>query len=106
MPYLTTRGGRIIGHEALIMQGLGLEELELNMMSQANLQDLAGNAMTSTVVGAAITAALSVFYNKFEVDHKELLWSSLAKILSPRMSNFLIVMTIHSRQPEPLKKLA
>jgi hypothetical protein len=70
MPYLTTRGGRIIGHEALIMQGLGLEELELNMMSQANLQDLAGNAMTSTVVGAAITAALSVFYNKFEVDHK------------------------------------
>lgn len=71
MPYLTTRGGRIIGHEALILQGLGLDELELNMLSQSNLQDMAGNAMTSTVVGAAIAAALSIFYPKLRMEGKD-----------------------------------
>lgn len=71
IPYLTTRGGRIIGHEALTLQGLGLDQLELNMLSQANLQDLAGNAMTSPVIGVAIAAALSIFYPKFRIEGKD-----------------------------------
>ncbi|KAI9846132.1 MAG: hypothetical protein M1838_001391 [Thelocarpon superellum] len=59
-PFVTNRGGPMIGLEALAMQGLPIEKLLLTRESQKNLQDLAGNAMTSTVVGAAILAALIV----------------------------------------------
>lgn len=58
LPYLTSRGGPLIGLEALAMQGLPINELLLTRESSQDLQNLAGNAMTSTVVGSAILAAL------------------------------------------------
>ncbi|KAL4878957.1 hypothetical protein BJY04DRAFT_229492 [Aspergillus karnatakaensis] len=48
IPYMTTRGGPLCGLELLLTQE-----------SQRELQDLAGNAMSSTVVGAAILSASS-----------------------------------------------
>ncbi|KAI9812586.1 MAG: hypothetical protein M1827_004575 [Pycnora praestabilis] len=60
IPYISNRGGPLIGLEALSMQGLPIEKLLLTRESQKQLQDLAGNAMTSTVVGAAMLAALIV----------------------------------------------
>ena len=42
------------------MQGLPIDELLLTRESEDNLRDLAGNAMSSTVVGSAIMAALVV----------------------------------------------
>lgn len=59
---MTIRGGPLLGFEALAMQGLPLDELILTRESQKQLQDLAGNAMTSTVVGPAILCALMVGY--------------------------------------------
>ncbi|OOF92487.1 hypothetical protein ASPCADRAFT_517877 [Aspergillus carbonarius ITEM 5010] len=66
MPYLTTRGGPLCGLESLALQGLPLDRLLLTRESQRELQDLAGNAMTSTVVGAAILAALITGYKVLE----------------------------------------
>ena len=63
--FLTTRGGPIIGLEALALQGLPINKLLLTRESQKELQDLAGNAMSSTVVGAAILAAFSTCYKVF-----------------------------------------
>ncbi|KAF5859603.1 hypothetical protein ETB97_002632 [Aspergillus alliaceus] len=60
IPYLTTRGGPLCGLESLALQGLPLDRLILARESQAELQQLAGNAMSSTVVGAAILSALIV----------------------------------------------
>src|ERR1700733_518360 len=60
IPYITNRGGPLLGLEALSMQGLPIDELLLTRESEDNLRDLAGNAMTSTVVGASIIAALCV----------------------------------------------
>ncbi|KAI9883354.1 MAG: hypothetical protein M1823_004888 [Watsoniomyces obsoletus] len=65
-PYVTNRGGPMIGLEGLSMQGLPIEKLLLTRESQKQLQDLAGNAMTSTVVGAAMIAALTVGYRCLE----------------------------------------
>ncbi|RAK96334.1 putative SNF2 family helicase [Aspergillus ibericus CBS 121593] len=62
IPFLTTRGGPLCGLESLALQGLPLERLLLTRESQRELQDLAGNAMSSTVVGAAVLAALIVGY--------------------------------------------
>ena len=57
-PFLSTRGGPIVGLESLMLQGIPIDRLILTRETQANLQDLAGNAMSSTVVGAAILSAL------------------------------------------------
>ncbi|KAL5360693.1 hypothetical protein BJX96DRAFT_184740 [Aspergillus floccosus] len=65
IPYITTRGGPLCGLEIL-----------LTRESQRELQDLAGNAMSSTVVGCAVLSALIVGY--------KLLVASQAKALKPR----------------------
>ncbi|KAK4935324.1 hypothetical protein LTR10_023615 [Elasticomyces elasticus] len=54
----TLRGGPITGIEALHLQGMPIGNLNLNKESSRLLQDLAGNAMTVTVVGVAIISAL------------------------------------------------
>jgi hypothetical protein len=56
--FITNRGGPMVGLEALSMQGLPVDRLLLTRETEDNLADLAGNAMTSTVVGACILAAL------------------------------------------------
>lgn len=48
----------MVGLEALSMQGLPIDKLLLTRETEDNLADLAGNAMSSTVVGACILAAL------------------------------------------------
>lgn len=53
----------MIGLEALSMQGLPIDRLLLTRESEDNLADLAGNAMSTTVVGTSILAALVVGLN-------------------------------------------
>lgn len=60
IPYVTNRGGPMIGLEALSLQGLPVDELLLTRETEDQLADLAGNAMSTTVVGAGIMAALIV----------------------------------------------
>lgn len=60
IPYITNRGGPMVGIEALSMQGLPVDELLLTRETEDQLADLAGNAMSTTVVGACIMAALIV----------------------------------------------
>ena len=48
----------MVGLEALSMQGLPVDKLLLTRESEDQLADLAGNAMSTTVVGACILAAL------------------------------------------------
>ncbi|KAF9815099.1 hypothetical protein IEO21_04796 [Rhodonia placenta] len=60
IPYITNRGGPMVGLEALSMQGLPVDELLLTRETEDQLADLAGNAMSTTVVGACMMAALIV----------------------------------------------
>ncbi|EJD08575.1 uncharacterized protein FOMMEDRAFT_102039 [Fomitiporia mediterranea MF3/22] len=60
IPYITNRGGPIVGIEALSMQGLPVNKLLLTRESEDQLADLAGNAMSTTVIGACMLAALVV----------------------------------------------
>ena len=66
MPYLTTRGGPITGPELLALQGIPTDKLSLTYETSKQLQDFAGNAMTSTVVAAAMLAAFGVGYKILE----------------------------------------
>ena len=60
IPWVTSRGGPVTGREALALQGIPVRELLLTSESEDQLADLAGNAMTTTVVGASMLAALQI----------------------------------------------
>lgn len=76
MPYLSSRGGPITGLEALSLQGLPINELLLTRESDEQLQNLAGNAMSSTAVGICILAALVLSRPDLEADRNESLAST------------------------------
>lgn len=64
IPWVTSRGGPVTGREALALQGIPVRELLLTSENEDQLADLAGNAMTTTVVGASMLAALKVVMDK------------------------------------------
>ena len=58
MQFTSIRGAPLSGLEALALQALPIDRMMLTRESQRDCQDLAGNAMTSTVVCAVMLAAL------------------------------------------------
>lgn len=58
IPYLSARGGPATGREALALQGIDYMDLHLTVETEDQLADLAGNAMSTTVVSAAMLTAL------------------------------------------------
>lgn len=67
----TRRGGPIVGLEVLALQGMPIDNLDLTKASLRQLQDLAGNAMTTTVIGASILSTLIACHRKFSPAHSE-----------------------------------
>ena len=53
--YVPRRGGPLVGEELLLLQGISADDLLLTRESDKMLKDLAGNAMTTTVVGGELT---------------------------------------------------
>ncbi|CAI7647065.1 unnamed protein product [Penicillium viridicatum] len=68
IPFVTTRGGPVSGTEALSLQGLPLDRMLLTRETQADLMDMAGNAMTSTVVCAIMLAGLMAVHEILDDD--------------------------------------
>ncbi|KAJ4466088.1 hypothetical protein C8J55DRAFT_565810 [Lentinula edodes] len=66
IPYITNRGGPMIGLEALSMQGLPVDRMLLTRETEDQLADLAGNAMSTTVVGACIIGSMIVGLRLFK----------------------------------------
>lgn len=58
IPVLTLEARPVTGSEALKLQGLPIESFDMSIETQEQLQDLAGNAMSTTVVGATILSSL------------------------------------------------
>ncbi|KAJ1459723.1 hypothetical protein M885DRAFT_613323 [Pelagophyceae sp. CCMP2097] len=56
--YVTNQGRPVIGVETLALQGIPIDDLLLTRESEDNLTSLSGNAMSTTVVGAAMLAAM------------------------------------------------
>lgn len=67
---MTTRGGPVSGTEALSLQGLPLDRMLLTRETQADLMDMAGNAMTSTVVCAIMLAGLIAVHEILDDDEE------------------------------------
>ncbi|KAF2688013.1 hypothetical protein K458DRAFT_294513 [Lentithecium fluviatile CBS 122367] len=56
--FVTNRHTALTGSELLLLQGMPASKLLFAKETQKDLQDLAGNAMTTTVIGASLVAAL------------------------------------------------
>ncbi|KAH7356500.1 hypothetical protein BKA65DRAFT_547896 [Rhexocercosporidium sp. MPI-PUGE-AT-0058] len=63
---ITTRGGCVTGTEAFTAQGYNPKVVDIMNVSDTLLGDMSGNAMTTTVVGAVIFAALISFRDVFD----------------------------------------
>jgi hypothetical protein len=72
IPYVTNRGGPLIGIEALALQGIPADELLLTRETEDQLADLAGNAMSSTVVGTCMVAAIILSTKYLEADDENM----------------------------------
>jgi len=70
MAFSTVQGRRITGAEAARLQGIDLDQVDTTNMPESLLLDMSGNAMTSTVVGTVIFAALLTFQDMFNVEHR------------------------------------
>ncbi|KAK4126664.1 hypothetical protein N657DRAFT_170818 [Parathielavia appendiculata] len=68
MPVVTDLMRPITGTETLALQGLPVDELVISTETQAQLRDLAGNAMTVTVVGAVTLALLLAAFKNNTVE--------------------------------------
>ena len=69
IPFLSSRGGPLVGLEALALQGLPIDRMLLARETPGQLKDLAGNAMSSTVIASAFMAALIVAADVFPEQH-------------------------------------
>ncbi|KAM0333196.1 hypothetical protein ACHAQA_001856 [Verticillium albo-atrum] len=58
--FATDQGRPLLGIEALTLQGLPIDRIHTSVEKQSELHNMAGNAMTTTVVGAALLCALTV----------------------------------------------
>ncbi|KAI5204620.1 hypothetical protein E4T38_04669 [Aureobasidium subglaciale] len=67
--YVTDRGGPLANVETLILQGLPLHMISFTTETEKNIQDLAGNAMSTPVVGSAIASALISAFKILEKGH-------------------------------------
>lgn len=56
--YVTNQGRPVVGVETLALQGIPIDDLLLTRETEENLTSLSGNAMSTTVVGSALLAAL------------------------------------------------
>ena len=86
MPYVTNRGGPLVGEELLLLQGIPAENLILTKESEENLKDLAGNAMSTTVVGACIIGALLLGHDALDATPEKSAGSKIQSLVPRALS--------------------
>ncbi|KAM0287211.1 hypothetical protein ACHAQH_000525 [Verticillium albo-atrum] len=77
--FATDQGRPLLGIEALSLQGLPIDRIHTSVEKQAELHDMAGNAMTTTVVGAGILSIL--------IAERQVTRSSNFQLGLPRLDN-------------------
>jgi hypothetical protein len=66
--FASNRQDALTGSQTLVLQGMPLDKLHFAGESQREYQDLAGNAMTTTVIGASLISAIMHGYKVFRSD--------------------------------------
>ncbi|RYP14332.1 hypothetical protein DL765_006435 [Monosporascus sp. GIB2] len=83
IPFLTDQGRVLSGFEALQLQGLPIQRINFSTEDQEQLRDLAGNAITTTVVGTALVALFTSAHSVGEKNDAHLFPSASRPISKP-----------------------
>jgi hypothetical protein len=83
--FATNRQEALTGKQLLLLQGMPMNKLHFGTETQRECQDLAGNAMTTTVIGASILSALICGSRAFRSDSSTRSLSSASQL--PRASS-------------------
>lgn len=94
----------MVGLEALSLQGLPIDELLLTRETEDNLADLAGNAMSSTVVGTCMMAALILGKDMLDVDSARIEDEGVMEVDQPAASKVEDVGSHIQREGQLMKK--
>lgn len=107
--YVSDRGGPLTATECLSLQGLPLNKINITKETSGQLQDLAGNAMSSTVIGSAIISALIAALPAIQSGHaKKTDKKALHKEAHAAMrgeNNLVELNTLHQSQQLDLNEL-
>ena len=94
----------MVGLEALSLQGLPIDELLLTRETEDNIADLAGNAMSSTVVGTCMMAALILGKHMLDVDGTKAENEDAMEVDQPATSKAEAVDSHIQREDQLMKK--
>ncbi|RYP62682.1 hypothetical protein DL771_009623 [Monosporascus sp. 5C6A] len=83
IPFLTDQGRVLSGFETLQLQGLPIQRINFSTEDQDQLRDLAGNAITTTVVGTSLVALFTSAYIVGEKNGARLFPSASRAISKP-----------------------
>lgn len=100
--FLTKRGGRLRGIEALVAQGYDPYQVDIEMLSETLLHSMSGNAMTSTVVGTFTFAALMHFVDVFDFEGRPRQLDVAEVALEHDGGQLLVSSEAHPAQYEPI----
>ncbi|RYP38730.1 hypothetical protein DL767_002470 [Monosporascus sp. MG133] len=92
IPFLTDQGRVLSGFETLQLQGLPIQRINFSTEDQDQLRDLAGNAMTTTVVGAALVALFTSAHSVGEKNNARLFSSAsraISKPIAPKEASYV-----------------
>ncbi|RYP67767.1 hypothetical protein DL770_008548 [Monosporascus sp. CRB-9-2] len=92
IPFLTDQGRVLSGFETLQLQGLPIQRINFSTEDQDQLRDLAGNAMTTTVVGTALVALFTSAHSVGEKNNACLFPSAsrvISKPIAPEETSYL-----------------
>ena len=104
MPYDTFRCGLITGFEALIFQGIPVHRMIFTKESSKQLQDLAGNAMSTTIISAVlISAFIAVRRGNYEGNMFESANSKPSR--TPRLISQKTEQAVKRLEPEDVMKI-
>ncbi|RYO98967.1 hypothetical protein DL764_006942 [Monosporascus ibericus] len=92
IPFLTDQGRVLSGFETLQLQGLPIQRINFSTEDQDQLRDLAGNAITTTVVGSALVALFTSAHSVGEKNNARLFPSAsraISKPIAPEETSYL-----------------
>lgn len=87
--FASNRQDALSGIQTLVLQGMPLDKLHFAGETQRELQDLAGNAMSTTVIGASLVSAIIHGHKAFRTYRSEEMLNSESPA-KPQMLNRLV----------------
>ncbi|KAF2631544.1 hypothetical protein BU25DRAFT_384913 [Macroventuria anomochaeta] len=97
----SNRQDALNGSQTLVLQGMPLDKLHFAGETQRECQDLAGNAMSTTVIGASLISAIIHGYKAFRTDTSADALDSSSQTKPPTQNRLVRASAMAEHKPHP-----